>query len=114
MNNTAKNIEYDEKTLALAEFLECDPDEILEQTWGGFEHGKAEYQVLTDDEADILWDEYLENYIDECLEIPEHLEFYFDREAWKSDAKMDGRGHSLSGYDGCEHESGEFFIYRTN
>lgn len=25
-----------------------------------------------------------------------------------------GRGHFLSGYDGEENESGEFFIYRTN
>lgn len=25
----------------------------------------------------------------------------------------DGRGHFLSGYDGQEHESGEFFLYRV-
>lgn len=26
----------------------------------------------------------------------------------------DGRGHFLSGYDGDEHESGNYYIYRTN
>ena len=108
------NPDYDEKTPALAEFLECDPDEITKTTWDAFNYGSAEYQVLTDDEADVLWDEYLDSYIDDCLEIPESIEPYFDRDAWKSDAQMDGRGHSLSSYDGCENESGEFFIYRTN
>ena len=114
MNDTVENLDYDEKILALAEFLECDPDEITDTTWGEFEHGSESYQVLTDDEADVLWEEQLDSYIDDCLEIPDHLKFYFDCDAWKSDAKIDGRGHSLSSYDGCEHESGEFFIYRTN
>ena len=47
-------------------------------------------------------DEHLDSYIEECLEIPEHLRFYFDEEKWKDDARMDGRGHSLSSYDGHE------------
>ena len=114
MNNMAENLDYDEKILALAEFLECETNEITDTTWGEFEHGSESYQVLTDDEADVLWEEQLDSYIDECLEIPESIVPYFDREKWIDDAKIDGRGHILSGYDGCEHESGEFFIYRTN
>ena len=114
MNNMAENLDYDEKTLALAEFLECDTNEITDTTWGAFNHGTAEYQVLTDAEADVLWDEYLDSYIDDCLEIPSSIELYFDRDRWKEDAKIDGRGCSLSSYDGCEHESGGFFIYRSN
>jgi len=82
----------------------------------------GEYLVVTDDEADDLWDESLNNYIDECLEIPEAMANYFDRDAWKSDAKMDGRRHFLSGYDGNENEetvdctdgSVTFYIYRTS
>lgn len=66
--------------------------------------GSQEYLVVTDSEADELWDEDLENYIDDCLEIPESIKPYFDREAWKSDARHDGRAHSLSGYDGNEDE----------
>jgi len=27
---------------------------------------------------------------------------------------MDGRGHAISGYDGEEHESAGFFLYRVN
>jgi hypothetical protein len=85
-----------------------------------------DYLVLTDEEADDKWDEELDNYIEECI-TPEidkldvgNLSYYikFDEEMWKRDAKMDGRGHSLSRYDGHEHEetvNGEtFYIYRQN
>ncbi|MHC4229459.1 MAG: hypothetical protein ACYSW0_18670 [Planctomycetota bacterium] len=74
----------------------------------------GEYLVVTDSEADYLWDQDLENYIDECLEIPDHVEAFFDREAWKEHAKQDGRGHSLGRYDGGEGEVGDYFIYRQN
>ena len=60
--------------------------------------------VLTDDEADRLEDEYLDSYIEDCLEIPENMTYYFDEDAWKRDARMDGRGHILSSWDGNEHE----------
>jgi len=78
------------------------------------------YQVLTDDEADKAQDEEFDNYFDECVlsELPENMKKYFDRNAWKKDAEVDGRGHSLGRYDGDEHEitdpeTGEmFFAYR--
>lgn len=86
-----------------------------------------DYLVLTDEEADEKWEESLDSYIEECIE-PEidkleglgNLQYYikFDEEMWKRDAKMDGRGHSLSSYDGNENEEtveGEtFYIYRIN
>lgn len=62
----------------------------------------TQYLALTDDEADDAVDERLEEYIDDCLEIPDHLASYFDRDAWKRDARMDGRGHTLATYDGHE------------
>jgi len=108
------------KVKALSEWLECDPSDITEEDSNRFgAHGRG-YLIVDDDEADSLWDESLESYIDECLEIPEQVMNYFDRDAWKSDAKMDGRGHSLGGYDGEEHDvsveyDGEketYYIYR--
>lgn len=112
----------DPKALALAAHLSVEPDTIEN------EHGEyytstvepGEYLVLTDAEADEMWDEFLENYIDECILylLPEAYRNYFDREAWKRDAQHDGRGHSLSGYDGNEHEEKIdgvwYYIYRTN
>ena len=113
-------MDYSQKTLALAKRLEIDPSEVNETKYGTFEAEGGEYMVLTDAEADEKWEESLDNYLEECVyqELPENFRCYFDDEKWKRDAKMDGRGHSLSGYDGEEHEetiNGEdFYIYRTN
>ncbi len=80
----------------------------------------GEYMVLTDDEADSQWIEQLGQIFDDCYlpEIAPHLRDYFNRERWIEEAQQDGRGHTLSGYDGEEQEAevdGEtFYIYRTN
>jgi len=82
------------------------------------EWSERDYDVMTDSEADKAWDESLDSYIDECLDIPENVRFYFDEEKWKDDAKIDGRGHSLNRYDGSEEEANindtDYYIYRTN
>lgn len=84
-----------------------------------FDYGKYWYLVCTDDEADERWEEQLDNYIEECImpEIPEPYRYYFDEELWKKDARYDGRGHSLSFYDGEENDQ-EFngtyyYIYKN-
>ena len=97
-------------------------DEIIQSTYNEnlFEYGNQEYLVCTDSEADELWEESLDNYLEECIypELQGNLKNYFDDEKWKQDAKYDGRGHSLNFYDGCEDEEtvgGEtFYIYRRN
>ena len=102
-------------------------DELTQSTYNEnlFEYGSEEYLVVTDDEADELWDEDLENYIEECIlpELNERYQQYFDNEAWKVDARYDGRGHSLNRYDGNEdeetvyNENGvkeTYYIYRQN
>lgn len=114
----------DDKIIALGKHLEISPCEAKEDisvsTYDDcvYEYAGQEYLVCTDEEADEKQDEELENYIDECLEIPDNIERYFDREAWKSDARNDGRGHCLNPYDGCEDSeevNGEtYYIYRQN
>lgn len=77
-----------------------------------------DYLVGTDEEMDEKWDEALESFLDECVlpELSGDLANYFDREAWKRDARYDGRAHSLNRYDGGEQEAevaGEiYYIYR--
>lgn len=110
------------KRKALAQHLGCKKSEIEQSSYyeNIYEYGSQEYLVVTDEEADDLWDEDLENYIDECLlpEVHESVRRYFDREAWKSDARHDGRGHSLGRYDGHENseivKDEEYYIYRQN
>ena len=68
--------------------------------------GDREFTVYTNEVADEAWNESLDSYIDDCIlpEKPECYQNYFDSDDWKEDAKMDGRGHSLSGYNGEEYE----------
>jgi len=76
----------------------------------------GEYMVGTDEEADEAWDQSLDSYLEDCIypELPESVRNYFDDDKWKSDAKYDGRGHSLSSYDGNEHETSDLILFRTN
>jgi hypothetical protein len=106
----------------LAKFLDIDSDEeykdeieCIDEDDYRFRYNSEEYLVLTDDEADRLWEKELDYYIDECIirEIPKYLQNYFDENRWKDDARIDGRGHSISTYDGGENEEGDYFIYRV-
>lgn len=119
---------WEDKQIALALHLECSPEELSEERYDHygmpiFSLGSQEYSVGTDDEADSAWDAELDSYIEECI-TPEiekiklgNLSSYikFDEEMWKDDAKMDGRGHALSRYDGDEIElEGGFYAFRLN
>ena len=117
--------EDDRRVLALAEWLaDNDPHGLSEVSeckyscYGmtTYSVGNREYAVATDSEADEAQDAAFDNYIDECVrpELSGSLANYFDEDSWKRDAKMDGRGHALSSYDGNEYEAREFFIYRVN
>ena len=55
---------------------------------------------------DDEWDQDLDSYLDECVlsDLHETVRRYFDEDAWKSDARIDGRGHSLNRYNGGELE----------
>ena len=76
----------------------------------------VEVLILDDPAMETAWDDSLQSYLDDCLldELPEIARRYFDEEAWKRDARMDGVGHSLSSYDGNHHEVGGYNIFRTN
>lgn len=78
----------------------------------------VDYLAGTDDEMDEEWDADLDNYLEECVypELPETAKRYFDDDAWKKDARMDGRAHSLGRYNGEEESKTvngtEYFAYR--
>lgn len=117
-----------DKITALGLHLKMNPEQIKELEELNMDNGsdiietpdQEEYRVLTDEEADELWDEDLDNYIDDCIlsELPEMYRQYFDNEKWKRDARFDGRGHSLNHYDGSEEvqevDGVYYYIYRTN
>lgn len=114
----------DLRKLALAQHLHIDLDwiedeiEVSGRDDCAFEAEGGEYLVLTGSEADGRWEEALNRYIESCLGMSDDVRGCFDEDAWKSDAKLDGRGHSLSLYDGDEHEQKvdetDFYIFRTS
>lgn len=115
--------EYEDYIIALAEEIGEDPAEFTEEKYDYHgltvvSHGSAEYAVGTGIEANDAWDQSLDSYLDDCGVLdamPENLRRYFDRDAWKSDARHNGRGHSLSSYDGEELDlNGGFVAFRIN
>ena len=76
----------------------------------------GEYAIGTENDADDAWEQSLDSYLEECIypELPESMVSYFDDEAWKRDARYDGRGHSLSSYDGNELEIADLVAFRIN
>lgn len=123
---TTEAAEYEAAQMALAANLECDPADLTEERYKLYDSltiyslGSKEYAIGTDSEADDAWEASLDSYLEECVypELKEPLSRYFDEKAWKRDARYDGRGHSLSSYDGSEDEQqydGEaYYIFRIN
>lgn len=76
-----------------------------------------EWLVLTDNEADTRCMEYAETYAEDVrLEIPRHLQIYFDENKYIEDLLVNGRGELLASYDGAEREQEvngtTYYIYK--
>jgi len=126
--------EFDDTVIALAQHLNVAGDkaalEEIDEGRNGYSdiYNRGEsysyegqtYAVLLDCEADTAQEEALDSYIDDCIlpELPSQYQSYFDSDAFKRDAKFDGRGHIINPYDGREYEEQVngvwFYIYRTD
>ena len=112
-----------DKIIALAIHLELEKTEISEIEEvddDNYAYGNNEYLVLDDYDANVLHEDYLEQYIQDYVlpEIPEAYRYYFDEKSFIEDCKQDGRGYNLASYDGEEYEINvngtDYYIYRTN
>lgn len=130
------------KFSALVRHLRCDEDQVdATHDPSAFEAFGREYLVLTGDEADRQSERLLEESL--WAFDPEWLASHSDdipaeafgalAEVYSEDASAlikrmiqdwdhfvghtimtDGRGHFLAAYDGAEHESYDYFIYRVH
>lgn len=114
--------EFDNAELWLCSAIDANPIDCTKCKWNTYgltvyEIDGAEYAVGNDSECDAAWNQSLDSYLEDCIypELGGTLANYFDDEKWKRDAKFDGRGHSLSSYDGEEIEiGGDLYAYRIN
>ena len=116
--DTTEEEQEEQRAEAIKEITD-ELDSITNSYDNMFRYYNEDYYVLTDEEADDMEDRQLDNWIEDCImpELPKHLQCYFDEVAWKRDARMDGRGHIISSYDGCEYEETvegtTYYIYRV-
>lgn len=106
-----ETLKFDSKKIAVFEYFDRDVELIEELVkWDSLnneyiEIKGEELRVLTDSEANEAWEEYIDNYIEECVlsELSVFIQEYFDYGKFKRDLKLDGRGRSLASYDSIEH-----------
>lgn len=120
MGYSIKDFSEPDKVKAAIKLFVVPISEIEEIDNCHYKIGRKEYLIVTDDEADDLWNEELDNYIEDVIytEIPKPYRYYFDEDAWRRDAKTDGRAHVLASYDGDEqteeYDGETYYFYRTN
>ncbi len=111
----------DDKIIALAKYLDITPEEaqedITEERDNRYNYAGNDYLVCTDEEANEEAREQCEQYVDDCMDIPDNVRPYFDMDRYTEDVICsDGRGHLLNRYDGEEGEENIndvwYFIYR--
>lgn len=74
-----------------------------------------EIRVILGTDIDEIWTEELENLLQDNYNIPDFLVNYIDWDKWVRDCKLyDGEGHHFSSYDGSEHNTENFWYFRTN
>ena len=91
-----------------------DLDESLDDDcWFDFPNG--EVRIIAKKGIDQLWTDSLIELIRDCYEldnIPSFVEI--DWQATADNCKVDGLGHHFSSYDGEEHETINYYVFRTN
>lgn len=82
--------------------------------------GNEEYVVVQETLMDVLFREYMEEYIDECVigDIPESLRGYFDYEAYIDDWENDDGYSVMASYDGYIDDidilGDQYYVFRIN
>lgn len=107
-------VDISERIAAIAKFFDVSADDVVEFDSYGLGDSPefrvkgvaGRYSALSEDEADELWERGLDSYLDDVIldGLSSGVRGYFDRDAWKEDAKSDGRGHCINHYDGGEDE----------
>lgn len=96
----------DERQLALAMFLEINPEDVTPGYRNEYQVHNRTWLVATDQEADKLARASVEELLDDVLsDVPESLRFYFNEDKYLDDVlASDGRGSLINHWNGAEDE----------
>jgi hypothetical protein len=102
------------------EVIGLDRDEIKEviQEVSRYDHADFEsnkYRFIQEYHIDFVFNESVIDQIKECYnlgDIPSFIEIDWDTTV--ENCKVDGYGHHFAHYDGEEHESEGYYIFRVN
>ena len=75
----------------------------------------GECRLIDENEIDEIWTESLIEQIKECYDLSDLPNFVsIDWEQTAENCKVDGKGHHFASYDHEEHNSNDWYIFRTN
>jgi hypothetical protein len=75
----------------------------------------GEVRIISEDHIDQVWTESLIEQIKDCYDLGSMPDFVaIDWEETAENCKIDGMGNHFSSYDGGEHNTTNFYIFRTN
>lgn len=78
-----------------------------------------EYRLIGENAIWGIYVDEIRNIVEDCYDlklnnIPDFVAWDIDWEQTARNAYADGYGHTYSGYDGSELNTGKYFIFRTN
>ena len=94
------------------EIDENDDDFEIDGLW--YQSGSRGVRIISSDSIERIWEDELEELIKDCYnlsEIPSFIEI--DWEATVNNCKQDGEGHHFSSWDGSQHETGNFYLFKN-
>lgn len=99
----------------LKELIETIKDKTSSEDDFWLELAGGEVRLIDEDEIDEIWADSLIDQIKECYDLSNLPSFVaIDWEQTAENCKIDGKGHHFSSYDGFEHYSEGWYIFRTN
>lgn len=114
MFNSSSESSEDYSFLELREMFQSVIDSLCDDFF--FETDCAEFRIIDEQVIDDIWHSEIIDLIKECYpdlrQLPKFVEIDWDQTA--ENCKVDGLGHHFSGYDGEEHYTNGYYIFRTN
>tara|TARA_R110002153_G_scaffold64730_2_gene173381 strand:+ start:1047 stop:1430 length:384 start_codon:yes stop_codon:yes gene_type:complete len=111
-DSTFRDFEFEELMQVYLNLLEELDSSEIDHT---LDLPSGEVRIISSDHIDQLWTDSLIDQIKDCYDLDSIPDFVaIDWNETADNCKIDGMGHHFSSYDGGEHNTTNFYIFRTN